>query len=98
LDLGVACQYLDEIYLRETIDEGWEAIWIVGCGPDRCRRDKICDLPVEEWGEAVLGWRRCLRRCPRRRREPLSHLRCRDGRTALLIAMTDTDCENSPTG
>src|ERR1700752_5166695 len=35
-DLTFACQYLDEIYLRETIDEGWEAIWIVGCGPDRC--------------------------------------------------------------
>jgi hypothetical protein len=41
----------DQIYLPETIDEGWEAIWIVGCGPDRCRRDEICDLPVEEWGK-----------------------------------------------
>ncbi len=49
-DLTFACQYLDEIYLRDTIDEGWEAIWVVGCGPDRCRRDEICSLPVEERG------------------------------------------------
>ena len=46
-DLSLACHYLDEIYLNE----GWEAIWIVGCGPGRCRRDAICDLSVEEWGE-----------------------------------------------
>ena len=49
-DLGLAQQYLDEIYLRECVDEGWDAIWIVGCGPDRCRRDEICNQPVEEWG------------------------------------------------
>jgi hypothetical protein len=49
--LGFLCQYLDEVYLREFIDEGWDAIWVVGCGSDRCRRDEICNLPVEEWGE-----------------------------------------------
>jgi hypothetical protein len=54
-DLSFAGQWVDEIYLRASIDEGWEAIWIVGCGPDRCRRDKICDLPVEEWGEPHWG-------------------------------------------
>jgi hypothetical protein len=54
-DLGFVCQYLDEIYFPEIIDEGWEAIWIVGCGPDRCRRDEICDLPVEEWGKPYWG-------------------------------------------
>ena len=54
-DLTFACQYIDDIYLRETIDEGWEAIWIIGCGPDRCRRDEICDLPVEEWGKPYWG-------------------------------------------
>lgn len=48
--LSFACQYLDELYLRDYVDEGWDAIWIVGCGPDRCRRDEICNLPVEEWG------------------------------------------------
>jgi hypothetical protein len=43
-DLTFACQYIDEIHLPDTIDEGWEAIWIVGCGPDRCRatRSPIC--------------------------------------------------------
>jgi len=41
-DLGFACQYLDDVYLRDSVDEGWDAIWIVGCGPDRCRRDEIC--------------------------------------------------------
>lgn len=50
-NLSLTCYWLDEIYLPETINEGWEAIWIVGCGPGRCRRDEICDLPVEEWGE-----------------------------------------------
>jgi hypothetical protein len=50
-ELTFACQWIDEIYLPEIIDEGWEATWIVGCGPGRCRRDEICDLPVEEWGE-----------------------------------------------
>jgi hypothetical protein len=50
-DLSFACQWIDEIYLPDGINEGWEAIWIVGCGPDRCRRDEICDLPVEEWGK-----------------------------------------------
>jgi hypothetical protein len=49
-DLGHAWQYLDEVYLPDSVDEGWDAIFIVGCGPDRCRRDEICDLPVEEWG------------------------------------------------
>jgi hypothetical protein len=40
-DLSRAQQYLDEVYLRDSVDEGWDAIWIVGCGPDRCpaRRD-----------------------------------------------------------
>jgi hypothetical protein len=54
-DLTVACQYLDEIYLPDTINEGWEAIWIVGCGPGRCRHGEICDLPVEEWGKPYWG-------------------------------------------
>jgi hypothetical protein len=45
----------DQIYLPGTINEGWEAIWIVGCGPDRCRRDEICDLAVEEWGKPYWG-------------------------------------------
>jgi hypothetical protein len=49
-DLGSAQQYLDEFYLPDSFDEGWDAIYIVGCGPDRCRRDEICNLPVEEWG------------------------------------------------
>lgn len=49
-DLGFAEQYLDEVYLRYHVDEGWDAIWVVGCGADRCRRDEICNLPVEEWG------------------------------------------------
>ncbi|CPR10491.1 hypothetical protein BN971_01880 [Mycobacterium bohemicum DSM 44277] len=49
-DLGHAAQYLDEVYLRDFVDEGWDAIWIVGCGPDRCRRNEICNLPIEEWG------------------------------------------------
>jgi hypothetical protein len=49
-DLGLAQQYLDDVYVRDSVDEGWDAIWIVGCGPDRCRRDEICNLPVEEWG------------------------------------------------
>jgi hypothetical protein len=48
-DLGFASQLLDE-YLRDIVHEGWDAIFIVGCGPDRCRRDEICNLPVEEWG------------------------------------------------
>ena len=48
--LDFAQQYLDEIYLRHYVDEGWDAIWVVGCGPERCRRDEICNLPVEEWG------------------------------------------------
>jgi hypothetical protein len=57
-DLGWAWQYLDEVYLqRDWIDEGWDAIWIVGCGPDRCRRDEICNLAVEEWGEPFWGMR-----------------------------------------
>jgi len=49
-------QYLDEIY-RSVLAEGhipfdgWDAIWIVGCGPQGCRRCEVCDLPVEEWGE-----------------------------------------------
>jgi hypothetical protein len=50
-DLGLAQQYLDEIYLRHNVHEGWDAIWIVGCGPDRCRGDEICNQPVAEWGE-----------------------------------------------
>jgi hypothetical protein len=59
-DLTFACQYLDELYLADmyrgaAIDEGWEAIWIVGCGPDCCRRDEIPNLPVEEWGEPYWG-------------------------------------------
>jgi hypothetical protein len=54
-DLGFACQYLDDVYLRDSVDEGWDAIWIVGCGPDRCRRHEICNLPVEEWGEPHWG-------------------------------------------
>jgi hypothetical protein len=41
----------DQIYLPETINEGWEAIWSVGCGPGRCRSDDMCNLPVEAWGE-----------------------------------------------
>jgi hypothetical protein len=54
-DLGFACQWIDEIYLPETINEGLEAIWIVGCAAGRCRRDEICDLPVEDWGEPHWG-------------------------------------------
>jgi hypothetical protein len=54
-DLVLAQQYLDEVYLRDFVDEGWDAIWIVGCGSDRCRRDEICNLPVEEWGAPYWG-------------------------------------------
>lgn len=50
-----ACQFVDAVDPSDHIDEGWEAIWIVGCGPDRCRRDEICDLPVEEWGKPYWG-------------------------------------------
>lgn len=39
----------------DTIDEDWEATWIVGCGPGRCRRGEICDLPVQEWGKPHWG-------------------------------------------
>jgi hypothetical protein len=53
--LGFLCQWIDEIYLPEGIDEGWEAIWIVGCGRGRCRHGEICDLPVEEWGKPYWG-------------------------------------------
>lgn len=49
-DFSFLQQYLDEIYLCDFVDEGWDAFWIVGCGPDRCRRDEICNRPVEEWG------------------------------------------------
>ena len=52
-DLG--CMSADQICLPETIDEGWEAIWIVGCGPDHRRREEICDLPAEERGEPHWG-------------------------------------------
>ena len=48
-DLGFLQQYLDELYLHDFVDEGWEAIFIVGC-PDRCPRDEICNLSVDEWG------------------------------------------------
>jgi hypothetical protein len=54
-DRSLACHYLDEIYFPEFIDEGWEAIWIIACGPDRCRRDEIPNLPVEEWGSPYWG-------------------------------------------
>ncbi|MGZ4524858.1 MAG: hypothetical protein ACXVX7_00075 [Mycobacterium sp.] len=50
VDLTFAIQYLNEIYLPDFVDEGWEAIWIVGCGPEHCRKDEICNLSVEEWG------------------------------------------------
>lgn len=60
--MGFASQYIDLIYVHNiikfrAIDEGWEGIWIVGCGPDRCRRDEICDLPAEEWGQPYFGGR-----------------------------------------
>jgi hypothetical protein len=58
MSLSHAQQYLDELVVRNAgvdcgiaVDEGWDGIWIVGCGPNRCRRDEICNLPVEEWGE-----------------------------------------------
>ncbi|SPM40518.1 Mycobacterium numidiamassiliense ORFan [Mycobacterium numidiamassiliense] len=43
-------QYLDEIVLRDAVDEGWDAFYIVGCGLDRRRCDEISALSVEEWG------------------------------------------------
>ena len=51
-----ARQYLDEISRSVLVQGhipfgGWDGIWIVGCGPQGCRRSEICDLPVEEWGE-----------------------------------------------
>jgi hypothetical protein len=49
-DFSLFQQYLDEIYPRDFVDEGWDAFFIVGCGPDHCRRDEICTLAVEEWG------------------------------------------------
>jgi hypothetical protein len=59
-DLTLASQWIDEVYLADiyrgnAIDEGWEGIWIVGCGPARCRREDICELPMEEWGEPHWG-------------------------------------------
>ena len=55
-DPGFTRQYLDEIHRSVWAEghipfDGWDAIWIVGCGPGACRRGEICDLPVEEWGE-----------------------------------------------
>ena len=49
-DLSFACQYLDEIYLCDTIDEGWEAIWIVGCGPDRAAATRSA---IFQWSSGV---------------------------------------------
>ncbi|MCZ8377648.1 hypothetical protein O6P37_02105 [Mycobacterium sp. CPCC 205372] len=48
-DLTLALQYIDEVAL--DVDPECDAIWIIGCGPGRCRRSEICDLPIEEWGE-----------------------------------------------
>ena len=64
-NLTFAQQYLDEVYLPDLDkgripDDGWDAIWIVGCGPRRCRRGEICDLPVEEWGEPHMERHRSL--------------------------------------
>ena len=48
--LDLLCCYLDEVW-PYYFDEGWDAIWIIECGPERCRRNEICNLPVQEWGE-----------------------------------------------
>jgi hypothetical protein len=48
--LTLVRSYADEDF-RLGIDEGWDAIWIVGCGPDRCRKEEICKLSVYEWGD-----------------------------------------------
>jgi hypothetical protein len=48
--LGFLQQFLEEVVLSDSVDEGWDAFYIVGCGPDRCRHAEIGALPVEEWG------------------------------------------------
>jgi hypothetical protein len=57
-DFGLALQHFRqayfEVYFRDSVNEGWDATCYIKCGPDRCRRDDICDPAAEESGS--LHW------------------------------------------